>query len=70
MSEMDRVEPRVEETGEPPAEAPEADAAEQRAALTDEPDRVAWRTEAPFDANEADAAEQDQVVEFDEDDYR
>jgi hypothetical protein len=49
-------------------EAPEADSAEQSAAvgdMSDEPVRS-----APFEVNEADAAEQSRVVELDEDDYR
>ncbi|REE95876.1 hypothetical protein [Thermomonospora umbrina] len=70
MSEMDRIEPRVEDPEPRADEAPEADAAEQRAALTDGEDRAGERTEVPFDANEADTAEQDRVVELDEDDYR
>jgi hypothetical protein len=54
----------------PDLEAPEVDAAEQRAALRPDDDPAARRAEVPFDANEADAAEQDRVVELDEDDYR
>ncbi|WAX78081.1 hypothetical protein [Streptomyces sp. KMM 9044] len=50
-------------------EAPEADAAEQRAALA--PDRDEPLTDADIDrANEADLAEQARVVSLDEDDYR
>jgi len=49
-------------------EAPEADSAEQQAAVGDVPDEPVHS--APFEVNEADAADQSRVVELDEDDYR
>ena len=49
-------------------EAPEADSAEQSAAVGETPDEPVHS--APFEVNEADAAEQSRVVELDEDDYR
>jgi hypothetical protein len=49
-------------------EAPEADSAEQNAAVEEMPDEQVHS--APFEVNEADAAEQGRVVELDEDDYR
>lgn len=49
-------------------EAPEADSAEQNAAVGEVPDEPVHS--APFEVNEADAAEQSRVVELDEDDYR
>ncbi|MFC6878451.1 MULTISPECIES: hypothetical protein [Actinomadura] len=66
MSETTGSEPTV------PEEAPEADAAEQRAALLeDEEDGpAAHGGPVPYEVNEADAAEQQRVVEIDEDDYR
>jgi hypothetical protein len=48
-------------------EAPDADAAEQRADLRG-PDSAGY-VPAAADVDEADAAEQQQVVEIDEDDY-
>lgn len=65
-----RVMSETENLDQPPVpdDAPEADAAEQRAALEEEapeyPDHV------PFDANEADAAEQGREISLDEDEYR
>ncbi|MCX4905624.1 hypothetical protein [Streptomyces sp. NBC_00878] len=50
-------------------EAPEADAAEQRADLASHRD-VPPTDADPASANEADLAEQARVVELDEDDYR
>ncbi|NDU76103.1 hypothetical protein GWI34_26245 [Actinomadura sp. DSM 109109] len=52
-----------------PDEANEADAAEQRAAVDDEEERVDTGP-VPVEANEADAAEQRLEVRLDEDDYR
>jgi len=49
-------------------EAPEADSAEQDAAVEEISDEQVHS--APFEVNEADAAEQGRVVELDEDDYR
>jgi hypothetical protein len=49
-------------------EAPEADSAEQNAAVEEVSDEPVHS--APFEVNEADAAEQSRVVELDEDDYR
>jgi hypothetical protein len=49
-------------------EAPEADSAEQNAAVEELSDEQVHS--APFEVNEADAAEQGRVVELDEDDYR
>ncbi|MGK5551257.1 hypothetical protein ACSNOI_06550 [Actinomadura kijaniata] len=61
-----------EYTEDLPDDAPEADAAEQRAALVEDEDEegAGWPRTVPFDADEADAAEQDRVVDLDEDDYR
>ncbi|MFJ8804702.1 hypothetical protein [Streptomyces sp. NPDC102490] len=50
-------------------EAPDADAAEQRADIGQERDEPLTRVE-PDRANEADLAEQARVVSHDEDDYR
>ncbi|MET7684104.1 hypothetical protein [Streptomyces sp. NPDC005423] len=50
-------------------EAPEGDAAEQRAELTPERDDPLPSVD-PENANEADAVEQARVVSLDEDDYR
>ncbi|MFF4246322.1 hypothetical protein ACFYY2_17900 [Streptomyces sp. NPDC001822] len=50
-------------------EAPEADAAEQRAPVGQERDEPLTGVD-PGAANEADAAEQARVVSQDEDDYR
>ncbi|GGT86790.1 MULTISPECIES: hypothetical protein [Actinomadura] len=63
MSETDDLEQPA------PDDANEADAAEQRAALDEEEERVE-RGPIPEDANEADAAEQRREVRLDEDDYR
>lgn len=75
MSEMDLTPDLAAEDLAEPAEeseldleAPEADAAEQRAPLTP-PEGEAPRP-APLDADPADVAEQERVVELDEDDYR
>ncbi|GAA4699337.1 hypothetical protein [Streptomyces buecherae] len=62
-------EPTTDTDGDRSVEAPEADSAEQRAALA--PDR----DEQPIDldpttANPADVAEQHRIVETDEEDYR
>lgn len=62
MSEIDDLE-------QPPDDANEADAVEQRAGL-DEDDRGEPSSPLPDDANEADAAEQRLEVRLDEDDYR
>jgi hypothetical protein len=74
MSEMDEADfepaPEDEQQGELSADAPEADAAEQRALIGEEAGAAPWPRQVPFDANEADAAEQSWVVELDEDDYR
>jgi hypothetical protein len=51
------------------AEAPEADAAEQRTDVAPLADEAPTRVD-PDVANEADAFEQTRVVEMDEDDYR
>ncbi|GLW62302.1 hypothetical protein Arub01_05460 [Actinomadura rubrobrunea] len=51
-------------------EEPEADAAEQRAALREDEDAPVLPSHLPLDANEADATEQSLEVEFDEDEYR
>ncbi|NUR58865.1 MAG: hypothetical protein HOV87_09335 [Catenulispora sp.] len=51
-----------------PMEAPEADAAEQHAAIRPDRDDPLTRID-PDAANEADAIEQARVVELDEDDY-
>ncbi|MEO3826141.1 hypothetical protein [Actinomadura sp. B10D3] len=61
MSEIDDLE-------QPPVEANEADAVEQRAVLDE--DERAEPGPLPDDANEADAAEQLIEVRLDEDDYR
>lgn len=63
MSETDDLEQPA------PEDANEADAAEQRAVLDEENDRVD-RAPMPDDANEADAAEQRREIRLDEDDYR
>ncbi|XRQ12066.1 hypothetical protein ACN3XK_14590 [Actinomadura welshii] len=69
MSETDDLEPSLSETDQA-AEANEADAAEQRAAL-DEPERPReWSARLPDEVNEADAVEQRYEVPLDEDDYR
>ncbi len=66
-AELDEYEP----TPERDEEAPEADAAEQRAdAKLDQPRDERLPDHIPFDANEADATEQHRAVEGDEDDYR
>jgi hypothetical protein len=51
-------------------EEPEADAAEQRAALREDEERPQWPPQMPLDADEADASDQSREVEFDEDEYR
>ncbi|GLZ06976.1 hypothetical protein Acsp03_44420 [Actinomadura sp. NBRC 104412] len=74
MSEMDQdgfdPVPQDQQPDEFDEEAPEADAAEQRAPVGGEEGATGWPGQVPFDANEADAAEQSWVVELDEDDYR
>ncbi|MFG3408155.1 hypothetical protein [Streptomyces sp. NPDC048142] len=50
-------------------EAPEADAAEQRADIRPESDEQVESID-PATANEADVAEQRRVIPLDEDDYR
>ena len=50
-------------------EAPEADAAEQHADISNPPDESLTGMDSDS-ANEADRAEQARVVELDEDDYR
>ncbi|MEU9673261.1 MULTISPECIES: hypothetical protein [Streptomyces] len=57
------------EPDEPGAEAPEADAAEQRADVRPEHDERAEGVDLAT-ANEADVAEQHRVIPLDEDDYR
>ncbi|TYK49126.1 hypothetical protein [Actinomadura decatromicini] len=74
MSETDDLETpsdAVEDAAEDVAvaEANEADAAEQRAALDDDAPRE-WSAQLPDEANEADAAEQLREVRLDEDEYR
>lgn len=64
MSETDDMEPPA------PDNANEADAAEQRAVLDEEPGNREWSAQMPDDVNEADAAEQRREVPLDEDDYR
>jgi hypothetical protein len=56
-------------TGEPDAEAPEADAAEQQHELLPQHDEQPAREQRNA-ADEADLAEQARVVELNEDDYR
>jgi hypothetical protein len=51
-------------------EEPEADAAEQRIAVTEDDERPQWPPQVPLDADEADATEQSMEVDYDEDDYR
>ncbi|MFE7059149.1 hypothetical protein ACFVAO_28470 [Streptomyces californicus] len=58
----------VEQDG-PGPEAPEADAAEQRADVRPQDDEGAGDVD-PATANEADMAEQRRVIPLDEDDYR
>ncbi|WP_242901099.1 hypothetical protein [Actinomadura terrae] len=54
-----------------PDEAPEADAAEQRAEVAAEEEQPReWTAQLPFDADEADAADQRREINLDEDDYR
>ncbi|MFD7747191.1 hypothetical protein ACFV2V_24715 [Streptomyces sp. NPDC059698] len=53
----------------PGPEAPEADAAEQRAEVRPEDDERVEDVD-PAVANEADVAEQSRVIPLDEDDYR
>ncbi len=57
------------EADAPGPEAPEADAAEQRADVRPEDDERAESVD-PAAANEADVAEQRRVIPLDEDDYR
>jgi uncharacterized protein YbjT (DUF2867 family) len=65
---LDDIEARLSGTEGLDIEAPEADAAEQRATLRDAEERTP--TYIPFEVDEADASEQLRVVELDEDDYR
>ncbi|MEV4442823.1 hypothetical protein AB0K09_28180 [Streptomyces sp. NPDC049577] len=64
----DTQDPAIDAT-EIDVEAPEADAAEQHADLTQREDEPLTEID-PDSANEADRAEQARVVELDEDDYR
>ncbi|MBE1534363.1 hypothetical protein [Actinomadura algeriensis] len=64
MSETDDQAQRV------PDDTPEADAAEQRAALDGTEDRPDTAPRVSMDADEADTAEQSREVPIDEDDYR
>lgn len=83
MSELDARASRREEWGEEvdqtaagsgdtDLEAPDADAAEQRAPVGHEPGSWTSRSDfmGSFDVNEADVADQQRAVELDEDDYR
>lgn len=54
--------------GEPPVDAPEADAAEQRRPVVEQDDDTP--ASVPYDVDPADASEQHRSVEYDEDDYR
>lgn len=67
--ETDAVE-EMEETAaaEPDLEAPEADAAEQRAEVVDT--REHPPTAAPIEADEGDRAEQERVVDLGDDEYQ
>ncbi|KRV47096.1 hypothetical protein AQ490_10105 [Wenjunlia vitaminophila] len=58
------------EPGESDIEAPEADAAEQRAEVRQHTDHLPPSDERTPEAAEADALDQRAVVELDEDDYR
>ncbi|MFD0901122.1 hypothetical protein [Actinomadura sediminis] len=60
----------TDDLAQTPDDAPEADAAEQRAVLDESEDLPEPAPRVPMDANEADAAEQSREVPFDEDDYR
>ncbi len=69
---VDPSDPDTFESAEPDGpgpEAPEADAAEQRADVRPEYDERAENVD-PAAANEADVAEQRRVIPLDEDDYR
>ncbi|KND29387.1 hypothetical protein HFP69_11525 [Streptomyces sp. ARC12] len=69
---VDPSDPDTFENAEPERpgpEAPEADAAEQRADVRPEDDERAESID-PETANEADVAEQRRVIPLDEDDYR
>lgn len=75
---MSEIDPRTEdlenvyddatETGDTDIEAPDADAAEQRASVGE--DDRGRLSRVPYDVDEADAADQERAVEFDDDDYR
>ncbi|MCP2336486.1 hypothetical protein [Actinomadura rupiterrae] len=67
MSETEGLEPRTDDDA--PDDAPEADAAEQRADLLPGDDD-ARDGQRPMDADEADYADQGRSVALDEDDYR
>lgn len=67
MSETDDRDPGIDE---PNVEAPEADAAEQRAVLDEEEGPREWFAQIPDLANEADVVDQLYEVPLDEDDYR
>ncbi|MFC0037587.1 hypothetical protein [Actinomadura rayongensis] len=54
----------------PDDETPEADAAEQRAALRPDEEPTVWPGNVPDEANEADVSEQGHEIPDDEDDYR
>ncbi|MFS2295373.1 MAG: hypothetical protein FWJ90_22185 [Actinomadura sp.] len=66
MSETDDRDPGIDETS---VDVPEADAAEQRAALEEEGTRE-WFAQMPDLASEADVVDQHYEVPLDEDDYR
>ncbi|MFD4028887.1 hypothetical protein ACFWRV_36060 [Streptomyces sp. NPDC058576] len=69
---VDPSDPDTFESAQPDApgpEAPEADAAEQRADVRPEGDERAESVD-PAAANEADVAEQRRAIPLDEDDYR
>lgn len=57
-----------EERGPEDLEAPEADAAEQRAEVVDTEEQQS--PEAPIEADPADRAEQERLVELGDDEYR
>ncbi|MFC4905808.1 hypothetical protein [Actinomadura gamaensis] len=68
MSETEGLEPGTDQPT-PSYEAPEADAAEQRAdVLPGDDDEVSGPP--PLDVDEADFADQERAVALDEDDYR
>ncbi|HEX6921126.1 MAG TPA: hypothetical protein VF314_12950 [Actinomycetes bacterium] len=66
--ETEAVEEMEETAAEPDLEAPEADAAEQRAEVVDT--REHPPTAAPIEADEGDRAEQERVVDLGDDEYQ